>query len=366
MGLYRFWYRTRLRRYYWGNTRLLSDGLDYTGTGKELMIGFLIFVAIFIPINLVATAVGLVAGANAEEVVALVVSAIVIPAVLLMALYRARRYQLSRTRFLGIRFAQSGTARGFLWTTFLWLLATIFTFGIMFPYLRAAMQRYRMQHTSFGSLQGSFDAKAGPLMKRWLLIWAVVPVLAALGITAGIVNAMPGNSKLGVVLGAVFLLLFLSIPILWFYYRALEFRHFTGHTRLGGLSFTSDVSGRSLFWANVKFYLILSAIFLALGVAGFVVLGGGAMALFAKAPVVLLERPEVIAGLVGLAIFGMLAVLLIFGLVKELYLTRRLWVLYVSSVTVYGLDALVHVLQMEGAEGGAFADAYDGGYDLAG
>ncbi len=39
---YRFWGRTRVRQYLWGRTSLLGDRFTYTGTGKEMFLGFLI------------------------------------------------------------------------------------------------------------------------------------------------------------------------------------------------------------------------------------------------------------------------------------------------------------------------------------
>lgn len=40
IGIYRFWAATRLRRYLWSNIRIGGDGLEYTGTGRELFLGF--------------------------------------------------------------------------------------------------------------------------------------------------------------------------------------------------------------------------------------------------------------------------------------------------------------------------------------
>ena len=42
LGIYRFWAKTRIRRYLWSHTEFLGDRFEYTGTGKELLIGFLI------------------------------------------------------------------------------------------------------------------------------------------------------------------------------------------------------------------------------------------------------------------------------------------------------------------------------------
>ena len=41
-GLYRFWARTRLRRYIWSSIKPGGDSFEYTGTGLEKFLGFLI------------------------------------------------------------------------------------------------------------------------------------------------------------------------------------------------------------------------------------------------------------------------------------------------------------------------------------
>lgn len=41
LGLYRFWATTRVRSYLWSRTYLMDEPLEWTGTGKELFVGFL-------------------------------------------------------------------------------------------------------------------------------------------------------------------------------------------------------------------------------------------------------------------------------------------------------------------------------------
>src|SRR5215467_7699377 len=53
IGIYRFWAATRLRRYLWSNIRIGGDGLEYTGTGRELFLGFLVALAVLAPLSIV-------------------------------------------------------------------------------------------------------------------------------------------------------------------------------------------------------------------------------------------------------------------------------------------------------------------------
>ena len=52
LGFYRFWLVTDIRRHLWSNTVVEGDAAEYTGRGRELLIGFLIALAILVPIYL--------------------------------------------------------------------------------------------------------------------------------------------------------------------------------------------------------------------------------------------------------------------------------------------------------------------------
>src|SRR5215212_11699482 len=49
LGIYRFCATARQRRYLWSRTHVIDDSLEWSGTGKEMFIGFLIVVAILLP-----------------------------------------------------------------------------------------------------------------------------------------------------------------------------------------------------------------------------------------------------------------------------------------------------------------------------
>ena len=49
LGIYRFWATARQRRYLWSRTHIVDDGLEWTGTGKEMFFGFLMVVAFILP-----------------------------------------------------------------------------------------------------------------------------------------------------------------------------------------------------------------------------------------------------------------------------------------------------------------------------
>src|SRR5436305_14784445 len=108
LGIYRFWLATDIRRFLWSNTEIARDGLEYIGTARELLLGFLIAIALLVPINVAFFLAALGRGllSQISGLLALVVLALLGQ----FAVYRARRYRLTRTVYRGIRFHQNGSA----------------------------------------------------------------------------------------------------------------------------------------------------------------------------------------------------------------------------------------------------------------
>jgi uncharacterized membrane protein YjgN (DUF898 family) len=353
LGIYRFWYRVNLRRYYWSNTSLLGDGFEYTGTGRELLVGFLIMLAIFVPLNFAASLVGLFAGEIAGSVISALAAALILPALIQIFIYRARGYRLSRTRYRGIRFNQTGTGTEFLLTTAKWLLLTALTLGIVLPYLREAMHRYKISNTHFGSLNASCGSSPKALMKHWLMVWGLTMIMLVSGGLAAVVfglasvsGASPeslviGSGLLLILGGPLFLIGLLALAVLWQVYRVHEFRHFVSTTRFGELALSSDASAKTVIWITVKFLLLVALLVGLLAIVALIV-----------HPIVLL-----------LCIF---AALISYAVIKEVYLSRLLWRHYSGSIALTNTGQLAGIIQSQGQEGSALGDSFDPGFDIGG
>ena len=105
LGIYRFWLTTDIRRFLWSSTELAGDGFEYTGTARELLLGFLIAIAVLIPLNAITFMLTLSFG-DATGLVGVVLLTVLGQ----YAIYRARRYRLTRTVYRGVRFHQTGSA----------------------------------------------------------------------------------------------------------------------------------------------------------------------------------------------------------------------------------------------------------------
>jgi uncharacterized membrane protein YjgN (DUF898 family) len=112
-GLYRFWLATDIRRALWSGTSVDGDPPEYTGTAKELLIGFLFALAILVPIYVVYFLIGI--EAERTKAFASVPLVLFFYAFGQFAIYRARRYRATRTVWRGVRFWMSGSGWAYSW-----------------------------------------------------------------------------------------------------------------------------------------------------------------------------------------------------------------------------------------------------------
>ncbi len=286
VGFYRFWGKTRMRRYLWSHFSVGGEGLEYSGTGKELFIGFLIVVfAVLLPLfgglgtwraYLQITAPEWV---FLPEVIQTVAVAFLIP----VALFRARRYRLSRTQWRGIRGGQGGSAWIYGGMSLPFYVLSGLTLGLAWPYFSVRLTTYKMRNTWFGDRQVAFAARAAPLYPPFLKVWGIYLGLFALfmvamglfgtigevGIeeigaapAAGGFDEMDGFSVWSWLIVLVLPLLFFALRIPWLWYRAAETRYFAGQTRYGNLRFAARVSG----WQMNK--LMLGNLFITIATLG--------------------------------------------------------------------------------------------------
>lgn len=381
LGLYRFWYLTDIRRHLWGNTEVAGDGLEYTGTGRELFVGFLIALAIIVPLN-----VALFLGALATGLVgpALSVVAFVILAVLgQYALFRGRRYRLTRTIWRGLRFHQTGSGWNYALRASLWSIANLVTVGLAYPFSIASLERYKMRHTWYGDARASFAGTGGSFFKRAGLIWLVVmapfaATLVFLFASTDIVALMadleaydPETSEAGA--GQLMALIAPGIGLAWALFagmvlaplfRAIEFRWWANGVRFSGVAVRSDLRNRSVYaiWFTYIAAFIAMSIVLTLvaGMAGaiYALAGGGAATLGALAdPAVWSEGVITVASIV----FYLLLMVLM-GVIYQLVVVRGFWKLEWETLRLSGLDAL-YAAQARGEQSSAIgeglADALD-------
>ena len=173
LGFYRFWARTRVRRFLWGNTALLGDRFEYTGTGAELFKGFIfVLFAVLLPIT-VTNIIAEFYFADNDIIYGVYNLALLVAIWFLIgvAIYRARRFRLSRTRWRGVRAAQTGPAAAYGAQYLGFLFLNLLTLGWTYPLMRIRLMSRMINHTWFGDRKFEFSGSSGPLFKRFAIIW---------------------------------------------------------------------------------------------------------------------------------------------------------------------------------------------------
>jgi uncharacterized membrane protein YjgN (DUF898 family) len=334
VGFYRFWLATDMRRHLWSNTAVEGDAAEYTGTAKELLIGFLFALAILAPIYLAYFLIGL--EAERMQAFASVPLGLFFFLFAQFAIYRARRYRLTRTVWRGVRFWMTGSGWSYAWRAGLWTLLAIITLGIAMPWAKASLERYKMRHTSYGNLQGRFDGTGGALFKKvwwlWLLMWLTGFLL-------------------------------IPVPFIYAAMRAIEWRWWLSGIRIGEVSFTSDLRNGAfigLYWKVIGWCaLLLFVLGIWIGIAfaiGYVSIGGGTPT-EQKFLLAMQQLPVLLMG--G---FGYIVAALAVGTVIRIYLMRDLWQRVAQSVTVENLTAADNVTaqgELVSALGEGFANSLD-------
>lgn len=263
LGIYRFWAKTRIRRYLWSNVEILGDRLEYTGTGKELLFGFLfIFFLILLPLfgGLAFIDQALV-GVNEDLRTGLgLVQAVIILFLINVAFFRARRYRLTRTHWRGIYGGQTGSSLKYGLMGFAASVLSILTLGLAWPACSVWLKRYEMVNTWVGSEQPEFNPSVrklyGPFMVPWLigLISQAAFVASMVGIMGTDLNPLnavePDPQEVVAMVGGIYASLLLLLPMMFaaLWYRGKALSHFIASTRFHGHDLSSAITGMGFLW----------------------------------------------------------------------------------------------------------------------
>lgn len=278
LGIYNFWGKTEVRKRIWSAVRLDGEPLSYTGTGKELFLGFLIvFVVVILPLMLATFAAVFAFGPESPMVgVVQMLLYVIIFFLTGIAIYRAQRYRLSRTRWRGIRGSLTGSDKSYAWAYFWTALLIPITWGWILPWRTTTLQQIMTRDTKFGDRPFRFDAKPGPLYGRFAMFWCGTAfiALAAFGVLAGTLGKFMGGdtvagiadepnamdpSKIIEIIAIVYGVLavaFLFYYVLSAWYRARQINHFAAHTHFEGATLKSTVTGGGLVWVALGNFLL--------------------------------------------------------------------------------------------------------------
>jgi uncharacterized membrane protein YjgN (DUF898 family) len=365
LGIYRFWLVTDVRRVLWNNTQIAGDYLEYIGSARELLLGFLIAIVLLIPVNAVFFLATLSGGRIAQ--MAGIVAFALLAALGQFAVYRARRYRLSRTVYRGIRFHQTGSAIRYAVCAIFWWAMIALTLGLAYPFAQASLERFKLHNTWLGDLQGRFTGSGFRLFFRGILLWIVVVVPFLLGIAVAaiaidwdvVAEAMrrSGTDTMGRIeaanLGPALAVVTLSVgwsviaaALLYPVFQAMVLRWWISGLRFGELTITSRLATGAVYAVYARFMWI------ALLVA--VVFGTGAVLIVFIARLLegWLGSGGSAASALGVAalVAGYAIVALAYSTIYQATVRWRLWKHGVASLELAGTEVLDRV-KASGATG---------------
>lgn len=258
LGIYSFWARARERRYLWSRTRFIDDSLEWTGTGKELFLGYLLAVLLFgaplAALQFVIQAL-ILRGHGAIAGLLFLIFYLAIFWVVGVAIFRALRYRLSRTYWHGIRGGSDDQGFGYgvshVWKTFVGSLAL----GLLVPWAMVSLWNQRWSMMSFGPHRFESYGSAGPLMMRYLLYY-LLPIIAFVGIailastasSAAMLGESPDEIQ-GSIIGLAiigYIGFFVLLGFIALLYYAAYFREVVSNMTLGELEFA--FTARTMDW----------------------------------------------------------------------------------------------------------------------
>ena len=355
LGIYRFWMKTRLRRWYWSAIRPGGHPLEYTGEALEKLLGFLIavvFLSFYIGVfNLILMFFSFTL--LNDNFAAYAISFIAVIPILFFAQYRARRYILARTRWRGIRFGlQPAAWRYSAFAILMWVL-TIISLGALWPLMTFQLEKFRTNRTWFGTARltqgGKWYRLIPPALPALLGLWATLAL--------GVYGALEEDPA---AIGGMLLTLPLT-AIGWVHYKVAAFRYLTSQKQIGDMVALSSaprtprVLGIYLL-GGLAISMILSAV---AAVVGTVVVS---VFLAAGAAESIEETSPWLAIPVGL--LGYFSIFVFWDVLTQVFIRLPLLQHYSETLEIEDPHALTRFAQRardESVDAGGFAEALDVG-----
>ena len=271
LGIWIPWARVRKRRFFYNNTRIFDEGLDYLATGFDIFKGWLVVTLILIAYY----ALPFLGVPFLQEGLSLIL-VFIYP----WAINRTLRFNARSIAWRDVRFDFKGSYLGSFWYFFLLPILGILTLGLLIPLASKSMRDYVAHNYSFGTAGFHCDASLGSyygagfkalLLFLILFVPIVMLVMAPLaeplvaqfgqGFTEEGLSVLLDDPGLQTILYALPVVLFFILMITGGYYRALTRNIMVNALRLqGGVRFRSDVSGMvlALIMVSNLFLVILS------------------------------------------------------------------------------------------------------------
>lgn len=165
LSLYYPWAKEKKLKYYYSSTLFNGDRFSFTGTGKEMFVGYIKTLIIF----------GVLFGGfysmffMGYHVFAVIFLYLGFFVLVPFAVHGSMRYRMSRTSWRGIRFGYKGVRNDLLANYIKWSFLTLITLGIYGFWMQVKLQKYLISNVKVGDASFDFNGKVGEFVKVVLL-----------------------------------------------------------------------------------------------------------------------------------------------------------------------------------------------------
>ncbi|MGJ8604499.1 MAG: DUF898 family protein [Marivita sp.] len=365
LGFYRFWMRTRLRRWFWSAIRPGGHPLEYVGDPIEKLLGFLFAVVVLAFYIGIVNLVLMFASFSLfqDNFAAYAASLVGVIPLWFFAQYRARRYILARTRWRGLRFGLEPGAWGYAWRAVGHWIITILSAGLLMPRMTFWLEKYKVDRTFFGSAR---MAQGG----TWTMLYpAMKPLFVALLVgLAGGAAILSDNFAIGA--GFCVIAGFLGVYGL-VHYRVESLRLLTDTKTINGVAL-----GLSPNPFRVMMIYVLGTLLAAAAVLIPAAMFGGLIVMLQSADLLAeMDLDGMIApvagfgryAIIGASVLLYFSIFLLWSSFTNAFVTLPVIRHYFSTLSLSSEDAVSDIRQRprdEFAEAEGFADALDVGASL--
>lgn len=372
LGIYRFWQKARLRRYYWSAVHVEGDAFEYRGTGLEAFLGFLMVIVILALYLTVIISTLYFAGLATMSNIAVVqaIATLSLLPLIYLAQYRYRQYIASRSRWRGIRFGMEKGALGFMLRGMGYFVLSIITLGLSGPFGRFQLDQYQTNRTWLGDAPFKQSGDWKQLYNYFMPYWGSV-----LLIVAGIALILTGEYELKEELGTdspfifdtvaatrgvIFITLGYILSVMFMiHYMVRSNYYLISQTQLNEAGFAPSFSTRGmvgryllgLLLASLVAWIAISALMVALAIiAGIIFLIISLFmpnlewfAIFAN------EENVGIVSIMSIAalIIFYLAMILVTQICAEIFLRSKMIEYFATHLGITNASSLDHIAQRE-------------------
>ncbi|EPX77460.1 YjgN family protein [Litoreibacter arenae] len=262
LGIYSAWAKVRHRKYFYGNTYVEGRNFDYHATGKQILIGRLIIIGVYVLLNVLLLAVPPLGW------LMLVVLIFAYP----WLIVRGMLFNARMSSFSNVRFGFIGTTgRAFLVFLVYPILMTL-TLFTTFPIWDRALKRFSVDNHKLGQATFKLDVNLSAFYMAFLWAIGFVVLVNVIGtlllyfVFHDAVSPTPDGVQNLPVLILIQVLFFAAFLPAAFIYQALTRNAVYNNTTLqGGHRFASNVTAPKLLWIAVSnMVVVICTLFLML------------------------------------------------------------------------------------------------------